>query len=73
MSEALKKRMKRRADRFVDGYLRHGIVFGRTPRSGFRYENCGEPMTRRQAERFLVTMPCKGAAIFELVPVQVNR
>ena len=66
-----KQRMKKRRDRFVVGYLSRGnIVFCQPRCDGFELKNAGWPMTRLQAIRFLRTMPCNGAAIFELEPIE---
>lgn len=74
MKRTPKARMAVRRDRFVVGYLSGGnIVFGRASRRGNVWHDAAEPMTRLQAERLLRTFPCSGAAIFELVPIKVNR
>lgn len=78
MKVRAKQRMKRRRDRFVVGYLgAKNLVFCSTSdwehhvRVGDR--NAGDPMTLRNATKLLASMPCADCAIFELVPVEVNR
>jgi hypothetical protein len=76
-----KQRMKKRKAKYLVGYLRDGnAVFGREfgRRGNIGLGNDGgikltDPMNRRQAKKLLADMPCDGCAIFELVPVEVNR
>jgi hypothetical protein len=72
-----KARMKKRGDRFVVGYLgARNMVFSRArdlASSSFNNTRSTEPMTKRQAAKLLDEMPCADCAIFELVPVKVNR
>jgi len=62
---ALKERMKKRQDRFVVGYL--------TPGNCVYSRKSAKPFTLRQARIFAAGMPSDRCAIFELVPVEINR
>lgn len=77
MKKNAKARMAKRRTRFVVGYIGAGnIVFGRRsdPRKEeFGFTDACEPLTMAQAKRLLAGMPCSDCAIFELVPVEVNR
>lgn len=72
MKKNAKARMKKRSDRFVVGYILPGNwLYGRG--ASFPSRNTMLPLTRKKAEKQLATMPSAGCAIFELVPVEVNR
>lgn len=88
MKKHAKQRMKKRPARFVVGYMGNGnALFGRKSRVGNKLVTLGcnrldgeketvdiaNPLNRRQAEALLKQMPCADCAIFELVPVEVNR
>lgn len=78
MKERAKQRMKRQAARFVVGYIGAGnILFGGKSPYAYCVSAGGEtkaiPMTLKQAQRRLATIPFAGCAIFELVPVEVNH
>jgi len=78
MKARAKQRMKKRRARFVVGYIRAGnILFGRkgyhTWPGAWRDCSIADPLTARQARELLAETPCADCAIFELVPVEVNR
>lgn len=77
MKARMKERFKKHRFKYLVGYLSAGNTIYSTRDGG----HCGieqdtwaaDPMSWRQAEAFLATMPSADAAIFELVPVKVNR
>ncbi len=78
MKKRARARMRCRRDRFVVGYISaKNPLFSNVNRSGtpmrFVDHECLDPMSLVQARRFVKTMPCANCAIFELVPVEVNR
>lgn len=85
MKKRSRERMKKRRARFVVGYIGAGnLAFGRDriripgrPKSiSIREErnvNSTSPLSLKEAETLLDQMPCADCAIFELVPVKVNR
>lgn len=88
MKARKRERMKKRRARFVVGYIGRGnVVFGRNPSSSFGADarkpvtirgdetnaSTASPLTRHHAEKLLDEMPCGDCAIFELVPIKVNR
>jgi hypothetical protein len=73
-----KQRMQKRPARFVIGYMAGGNPlwgrpFGKRGNLTLADTKMTDPLNRRQAEKLLEEMPCADAAIFELVPVKVNR
>lgn len=73
MKKNAKARMKKRRDRFIVGYIgAKNVLFGKNKQIGSR-EEVATPMTRIRARKALLDMPCADCAIFELVPVEVNR
>jgi hypothetical protein len=73
----MKERWKTRRFKYLVGYMSAGNTMYSTRdggRGGVERDTWyTDPMSWHQAERFLATMPCADAAIFELVPVKVNR
>lgn len=68
------QRMAKRRDRFVVGYLGSGNgLFGKNTKPAGEPSDMIDPMSRAKAERILKEMPCADCAIFELIPVKVNR
>lgn len=71
-----RSRMKKRRDRFVVGFVLPGNSIYGKDRGGVRLQAADAtwPMTRLQAERFLVDPENgpvgSGALIFELIPVK---
>lgn len=70
-----RRHMETRLKQYVVGYsgagnalyVRHGG--GSSAAGGY----CFDPMSLRAARAFLKTMPCAGACIFKIVPIEVNR
>lgn len=66
-----------RKDRYIVGYKGAGnIVYGKrhlevSNKKAAPAEDYAHPMTEHQAKRGLKKMPCTGAVIFELVPVDL--
>ena len=78
MKKRAKDRMSKRRARFVVGYITSGngvYSTGQTWGNEDHPDSHGfmVPMTRTKAKGLLTTMPCADCAIFELVPVEVNR
>lgn len=79
MKERMKERMRKRRNRYTVGYIGAGnLVYGK--KFGAKFPtlvgNAVEthyPLTRKEAERLIKLMPSADCAIFELVPVEVNR
>jgi hypothetical protein len=70
----VRKRWARVRRRFAVGYLNAGnLIYLSThnaePGLSSHGHPIGDPMTRREAEAWLKALPCRGAAVFELVPV----
>lgn len=66
-----KQRMAVRKDRFLVGYIgAKNTVYGKDAANGRDYVDL---LTLAQARRKLRDMPCDDCAIFELVPIEVNK
>ena len=76
MKTRKRERIKARRDRFVVGYLARGNGVWSAARPNAiddTYTYIDRLMTREQAEKRLAIMPSSDCAIFELVPIKVNR
>lgn len=68
-----KRRMVKRQRKYVVGYLAAGNTVFVDRGVGSIDSRWIDPMSRKRALAFLGVMPCAGCAVFELVPIAVNR
>lgn len=60
-----------RQKKYLVGYIASSnTLYGGGP---INLYTCVDPLTRAQAAKRLSEMPCSGCAVFELVPVQINK
>jgi hypothetical protein len=67
-----KLRMETRADKYVVGYVTtKNLAFGKK-RSNNAIGTAAVPMVLSEARRTMARMPCAGAVLFKLVPVEAD-
>lgn len=67
-----KRRWSTRRRQYAVGYIASGNLIFMDALKGAIDGEAGHPMSLPKAKALLASMPCKGAAIFKLVPIAIG-